>query len=134
MPFLLRGGDLLDAGVTGLMAAMPDELEAALGLIDGPPVRVEHGKRVCHLGQIAHERRRGGRCTGSIAAALACAEGAARADRQRRTVHPFGHGRRSRGSGVSRLPASDPRDHGARVDAPSLRSDERLRSVVRAER
>lgn len=44
---------MLDKGVTGLMAAMPEELEAVLALIDGPRQRVEHGKRVFHLGHIA---------------------------------------------------------------------------------
>lgn len=44
---------MLDNGVTGLMAAMPEELDAVLTLIEGQPRRVEHGKRVFHLGHIA---------------------------------------------------------------------------------
>lgn len=43
---------MLDQGVTGLMAAMPEELEAVLALIDEPRRRVEHGNRVFHTGRI----------------------------------------------------------------------------------
>lgn len=44
---------MLDDGVTGLMAAMPEELQAVLGLIDGPRQCFEHGQREFHLGHIA---------------------------------------------------------------------------------
>lgn len=66
---------MLDCGVTGLIAAMPEELETVLGLIDGPRQCVEHGQRAFHLGHIAGKRvvAAYSRC-GKVAAAATATE------------------------------------------------------------